>query len=127
MQLQVVVEGESGDSEMTFGERLRGLRVERRVNQKDLAAAAGIDVTYLSKLENSRLEPPAEETIRRLAIALEVEPTELLLLAHKVPSDLKPIITASPMVPRFLRAARNLTDEEWQALIATVEAGEIGR
>jgi transcriptional regulator with XRE-family HTH domain len=127
MQLQVVVEGESGDSEMSFGERLRGLRIERRLNQKELAAAAGIDVTYLSKLENSRLEPPAEETIRRLAGALEVEPTELLLLAHKVPSDLKPIITASPMVPRFLRAARNLTDEDWQALIAAVEAGEVGK
>jgi len=127
MQLQVVVEGESGDSQMTFGQRLRVLRVERCTNQKELAAAAAIDVTYLSKLENSRLEPPAEETIRRLAAALETEPTELLLLAHKVPSDLKPIITASPMVPRFLRAARNLTDEEWQALIMAVEAGEIGK
>ena len=127
MQLQAVVEVESGDSVMTFGQRLRALRIERRLNQKDLAAAAGIDVTYLSKLENARLDPPAEETIRRLAGSLEVEPTELLLLAHKVPSDLKPIITASPMVPRFLRAARNLTDEEWQALIAAVEAGNIGK
>jgi transcriptional regulator with XRE-family HTH domain len=35
---------------MTFGERVRALRLERRVNQKDVAAAAGIDVTYLSKL-----------------------------------------------------------------------------
>jgi transcriptional regulator with XRE-family HTH domain len=112
---------------MTFGERLRSLRLERRINQKELAAAAGIDVTYLSKLENARLEPPAEETIRRLAAALQVEPTELLLLAHKVPSDLKPIITASTMVPRFLRAARNLTDEEWQALIEAVESGAIGK
>jgi len=127
MQLQVVVEGESGDSAMTFGQRLRALRLERRLNQKELAAAAGIDVTYLSKLENARLEPPAEETIRRLAAALGAEPTELLLLAHKVPSDLNPIITRSPLVPRFLRAARNLTDEEWQALIAAVEAGEFGK
>ena len=112
---------------MTFGERLRALRLERRVNQKELAAAAGIDVTYLSKVENARMEPPAEETIRRLAAALEVEPTELLLLARKVPSDLNPIITRSTIVPRFLRAARNLTDDEWQALIDTVEAGEVGR
>src|SRR5438034_11442278 len=124
MQLQVVVEGESEDPAMTFGQRLRALRLERRLNQKELAAAAGIDVTYLSKLENARLEPPAEETIRRLAAALGTEPTELLLLAHKVPSDLNPIITRSLLVPRFLRAARDLTDEEWQALIAAVEAGD---
>ena len=112
---------------MTFGQQLRALRLERRLNQKELAAAAGIDVTYLSKLENARLEPPAEETIRRLAAALGTEPTELLLLAHKVHSDLNPIITRSPLVPRFLRAARHLTDDEWQALIAAVEAGEFGR
>jgi transcriptional regulator with XRE-family HTH domain len=112
---------------MTFGQRLRALRLERRLNQKELAAAAGIDVTYLSKIENTRLEPPAEETIRRLASGLEVEPTELLLLAHKVPSDLNPIITRSPMVPRFLRAARNLNDDEWRALIEAVESGEIGK
>lgn len=111
---------------MRFGERLRALRLEQRLNQKEVAAAAGIDVTYLSKVENGRLEPPAEGTIRRLAAALSVEPTELLLLAHKVPGDLTPIITASPLVPRFLRAARNLTDEEWQALIEAVEAGRIG-
>jgi transcriptional regulator with XRE-family HTH domain len=111
---------------MTFGQRLRDLRLARRLNQKELAAAAGIDVTYLSKVENSRMEPPAEETIRRLAGALEVEPTELLLLARKVPSDLNPIITRSLMVPRFLRAARHLTDDEWQALIEAVEAGEFG-
>jgi transcriptional regulator with XRE-family HTH domain len=109
---------------MGFGERLRFLRLERRLNQKGLAAAGGIDVTYLSKLENGRLEPPAEPTIRRLAAALGVEPTELLLLAHKVPSDLKPIITRSPIVPRFLRAARNLTDEEWEALIEAIEVRE---
>jgi transcriptional regulator with XRE-family HTH domain len=112
---------------MTFGQRLRALRLERRLNQKELAAAAGIDVTYLSKIENTRLEPPAEETIRRLATGLEVEPTELLLLAHKVPSDLNPIITRSTMVPRFLRAARNLNDDEWRALIEAVESGEIGK
>jgi transcriptional regulator with XRE-family HTH domain len=112
---------------MAFGQRLRALRLERRLNQKELAAAAGIDVTYLSKLENARMDPPAEETIRRLAAALDVEPTELLLEARKVPSDLNPIITASPLVPRFLRAARNLTDDEWRALIEAVERGEIHR
>jgi transcriptional regulator with XRE-family HTH domain len=106
---------------MTFGERLRQLRLERRLNQRELAGRAGIDFTYLSKVENSRMEPPAEETICRLAASLGVEPTELLLLAQKVPSDVKPIITRSPLVPRFLRTARDLTDEEWETLIEEVE------
>jgi transcriptional regulator with XRE-family HTH domain len=107
---------------MTFGERLKQIRLEKRLNQRELAARAGIDFTYLSKVENGRMEPPAEETICRLAAGLGEEPTELLLLAQKVPSDVKPIITRSPLVPRFLRTARDLTDEDWEALIREIEA-----
>jgi HTH-type transcriptional regulator, competence development regulator len=106
---------------MSFGQRLKQMRLERRLNQRELAGRAGIDFTYLSKLENGRMEPPAEETICRLAAALEAEPTELLLLAQKVPSDVKPIITRSPLVPRFLRTARDLTDADWEALIREIE------
>jgi transcriptional regulator with XRE-family HTH domain len=112
---------------MTFGERLRQIRLERRLNQRELAGRAGIDFTYLSKVENGRMEPPAEETICRLAAALEVEPTELLLLAQKVPSDVKPIITRSPLVPRFLRTARDFSDEDWEALIEEAERRQRGQ
>jgi transcriptional regulator with XRE-family HTH domain len=42
---------------MTFGERLRQLRRERQMNQRALAERAGIDFTYLSKLENGRMAP----------------------------------------------------------------------
>jgi transcriptional regulator with XRE-family HTH domain len=111
---------------MTFGSRLRQLRLERRLNQKEVAARVGIDFTYLSKLENDRMEPPAEETIRRLAETLTVEPTELILLAHKVPSDLKPIITQSPLVPQFLRTTRERgwTEADWRRLLADIEDEE---
>jgi HTH-type transcriptional regulator, competence development regulator len=111
---------------MTFGQKLKQIRLERRLNQRELAGRAGIDFTYLSKVENGRMDPPAEETICRLAASLDVEPTELLLLAQKVPSDVKPIITRSPLVPRFLRTARDLTDAEWEALIQEVERRQLG-
>jgi HTH-type transcriptional regulator, competence development regulator len=108
---------------MTFGKRLRELRLERRLNQKELAARVGIDFTYLSKLENDRMEPPGEETIQRLAAALSADVTELMLLARKVPSDLKPIITQSPLVPQFLRTAHahGWTEADWKRLIEDVE------
>jgi transcriptional regulator with XRE-family HTH domain len=54
-----------------------------------LALAAGIDFTYLSKLENGHGEPPSEETIRRLARELGGDAEELLALAVKVPESLK--------------------------------------
>jgi HTH-type transcriptional regulator, competence development regulator len=113
---------------MSFGTRLRQLRLERRLNQKELAARVGIDFTYLSKLENDRMEPPGEETIQRLAAALSADATELMLLARKVPSDLKPIITQSPLVPQFLRTAhaQGWTDADWQRLIEDVERARPG-
>jgi transcriptional regulator with XRE-family HTH domain len=55
---------------MAFGERVRELRKERGLSQRDLAGRSGIDFTYLSKIENGRMEPPSEEVIRRVALAL---------------------------------------------------------
>src|SRR5688572_29553863 len=101
---------------MTFGERLRQLRLERKINQRELAARVGIDFTYLSKIENGRMPPPAAATIVKLAAALEVHPDELLLLAEKVPNDVKPVITRSTALPAFLRTIHDLNDEEIEKL-----------
>lgn len=103
---------------MTFGERLRQLRQAQRLNQRTLAARVGIDFTYLSKIESGRMDPPSADTIVKLAWALGANPDELLLLAHKVPEDLIPIITRSPQWPAFLRSIRELTDDELQELSA---------
>jgi HTH-type transcriptional regulator, competence development regulator len=105
-----------GERIMTFGERLRQLRRERQMNQRTLAARAEIDFTYLSKIENGRMDPPSAETIVKLAQALSANPDELLLLANKVPEDLTPVITQSPQWPAFLRSIRDLTDDELREL-----------
>lgn len=101
---------------MSFGPRLRQLRLEQRLNQRDLAAKVGIDFTYLSKLENERMPPPAAATIIRIANVLEASTDELLLLAHKVPSDIQPVITKYPTVPAFLRSISDLSEAELQEL-----------
>ncbi len=36
------------ETTMTFGERLRQLRIERKINQRDLAGQVGIDISNLS-------------------------------------------------------------------------------
>lgn len=58
---------------MTFGKRLRELRKGRNLSQKQLAELVEINFTYLSKIENERLDFaqfPSEDLIRRLAKAL---------------------------------------------------------
>ncbi len=73
---------------MAFGKRLRELRRDQGLSQRGLADRAGIDFTYLSKIENGRMEPPSEEVIRRVAEELGADADELIVLADKFPSDL---------------------------------------
>lgn len=73
---------------MAFGERVRELRKAHGMSQRGLAERAGIDFTYLSKIENGRIEPPSEDVIRRVAAELNVSADELIVLADKLPSDL---------------------------------------
>ena len=53
---------------MKLGIRLRELRKASGFTLRDLAQKAGVDFTYLSKIETGKLEyMPAVDTIRRLA------------------------------------------------------------
>jgi transcriptional regulator with XRE-family HTH domain len=83
----------------TFGLRLRKLRLEKGLSQKRLAAAVGIHHTYLSKVESGKLDfalYPGEELVRKLAVALEADETELLLLAKKVPPLIRDRVLERP-------------------------------
>ena len=96
----------------SFGKHIKKLRVDRGITQRTLAEEVGIDVTYLSKIENDRMPPPSHETIQKMAGVLETDADELLIRADKVPKDLKPIITRSKARPGFFRSMQDLTDEE---------------
>ena len=54
---------------MTFGEKIRSLRRDHKLSQRGLAERVGLNFTYLSKIENGRLDfagYPSEETILKL-------------------------------------------------------------
>ncbi len=101
---------------MSFGKRLRQLRIERKINQRVLATRVGIDFTYLSKIENERMPAPSEDVIVKLAVVLETDSDELLRLAQKVPQDIQSAINRSPSMPSLLRAVSNLSDREIKQL-----------
>lgn len=54
---------------------LRRLRVKKAVSQENLAVDAGIDRTYVSRLERG-LENPTVLVIEKLALALEADIVE---------------------------------------------------
>ena len=65
-----------GPVTMTFGEKIRSLRRDNKLSQRDLAGRVGLNFTYLSKIENGKLDFagfPSEETILKLAEALDAD------------------------------------------------------
>src|SRR4051812_28765182 len=94
-----------GPVTMTFGEKIRSLRRDNKLSQRDLAGRVGLNFTYLSKIENGKLDfagYPSEETILKLAEALGADPDELLLLAEKIPASIRKRVIECPEEFRVL-------------------------
>ncbi len=75
----------------SFGKYLRRKRKQKGKSQRTLAGEAGINFTYLSKVENNvpGFSSLSEPTLEKLADALDVDPDEMITRAGKIPSDVK--------------------------------------
>ncbi len=102
----------------TFGEALRELRRSQNVSQRDLADKVGVDFSYISKVENDRLPPPAADTIEKICAALGVSSSELLSLTGKVPTQVKEMLGTNSAAMEFAKQAQamELTDDEWKKM-----------
>ena len=102
----------------TFGQTLKEIRRSKGVTQRQLAAAVGVDFSYISKVENDRMSPPAADTIVKICQKLGVPPDELLAMTGKMPTSIKEAISENQAAQQFLREAQTmtLTDDEWGAL-----------
>ena len=90
---------------MRFGKRVRELRKAKNLSQRVLGSQVGVSFTYISKVENERLDfgdYPSEELICKLARALEVDEDELLILAKKIPVAIRERLFERPDVFRAL-------------------------
>lgn len=61
-----------------IGARLRDIRKRRGLTQKELARAAGVSVSLVSKVEQGVIDDMRLETARQLAVALRVSTTALI-------------------------------------------------
>lgn len=66
-----------------FGERLRAIRRERKLKQREVAEQVPMSAGHLSRLETGDYGPPSDEVIERLAEVLEADPLELLRIAGR--------------------------------------------
>jgi len=88
----------------TFGERLRRIREEKRMNQTDLAARTGFQPSAISHFESGR-RSPSFDNLKKLADALAVT-IDFLLGRESVPT------TAGPVAEKLFRNFQKMTAED---------------
>ncbi len=87
----------------SLGARVRQLRRQAKLTQREVAERIPMSAANLSRVENGDQGPPSDETIERLARALDADPDELLTLAGRA--------TAPASPDRLLREIRALRAE----------------
>ncbi len=108
---------------MRFGEKIRELRKAKNLSQRGLGEAVQVSFTYISKVENEKLDfgdYPSEELIRKLADALDTDVDELFLLAKKIPEQIRQRVMERPDA---FRKIANLDDETLNKLLEDLEDG----
>lgn len=113
---------------MTFGEHIKGLRKKLRMTQRELADLLGVNFTYISKIENDKLEVlPSEELIRKMAGVLATDAEDLLDFAGKL--DLKQLQQVAKEVPQagvLLRRIQSgqLTERQWRDIRSVIDESD---
>lgn len=106
---------------MTFGKRILELRTAKNLTQREVADRIGINFTYLSKIENDKLQGdtfPGEDTIKKLAEVLGANEDELLLLAQRIPESIRQRVIQRPDA---FRKVASLDDETLNKLLGEIE------
>jgi transcriptional regulator with XRE-family HTH domain len=74
----------------TLGARLRSARLETGLTIRQLASLAGINHSYLVKLETDQNDHPSAAHLQRLADVLELDASDLLAYIGVDPSSMLP-------------------------------------
>lgn len=120
-----------GGGSKIFGDYIKNLRNEKKERDdsfsvRGLAEKIGLSATYLSKIERGEL-PASDETVYKLAKALDVTADELFAQAGKIEPRLEKQIAAheAPVkMAAFLRTASGLSRERLDMYQRMIDAAE---
>jgi transcriptional regulator with XRE-family HTH domain len=100
-----------------FGQVLREKRIEKGFSLRKFAQLVGVSPTYLSQVEQSNVDPPTADRVKRMAEILGEDIDEWTALAGRLTEDLPEIIHEEPKgVPDLLRAVRGMTADQLRKL-----------
>ncbi len=111
----------SNKNTQTFGERLRERRIEMGFSLRAFAKLIEVSPTYLSQVEQNKVDPPTADRVKRIAELLEESVDEWTALAGRITKDLPEIIHSSPEVPDILRAVAGMTPEQMRKVRAAAD------
>lgn len=74
----------------TVGQLIRDRRGAAKLTQRELATQVGVSVPHISKIE-ADVETASDELLRRIAVALDTDPDEMLLTAQRVPDAVRQV------------------------------------
>jgi transcriptional regulator with XRE-family HTH domain len=100
-----------------FGQMLREKRLAKNYSLRSFAKLVDVSPTYLSQVEQNKVDPPTADRVKRMAEMLGENVDEWTALAGRLTEDLPGIIhEQSTAVPDLLRAVRGLTTEQLREL-----------
>lgn len=107
----------------SFGKLLKDIRREKGISQRDLADQVGVDFSYISKIENDRMPPPAADTIIKISNILGVSEEILLANSKKISTDMSNAISSSASAIKFMNQVKHmgLSDNEWESLTQSLK------
>lgn len=113
-----------GESTDQFGSLLRERRLAKGYTLRKFAELVDVSPTYLSLVEQGKVErPPTAERIRKMAELLGENPDQWIALAGRLPDDVAEIIRDAPeTMPALLRAAKGLTADQLRKVMDDIKA-----
>ena len=71
-----------------FADLVRRLLRERGLGLREFCRAVDVDPSFFSKVLAGKRSPPSEDAVlRRIALALELDPCELIVSAGRIPAE----------------------------------------
>lgn len=100
----------------TLGQMIFRLRTEKKIGVRELGRKVDVSGVHISCIEKDKARP-SPELLRKIAGALEINVDRLMIRADQIdPEVLKVIRGNSYAVHDFLRTAKGLKKEQWEAL-----------
>ena len=99
-----------------IGEIIREIRNEKGISLRKLAEIVNVSNVNILYIEKGKINTSLP-ILKGIAKALNYNIDKLLALADMIDDDIRKIINKRPIViTNFLRAAKNLTNDEWSNL-----------